>query len=611
MTGSTHPAEAALTRDPDLREDPIAFELAHVLAVPTGTSSKGFPFLEQGAYERFRDRVPHILAMGPRTLHALDRVQAVAKRHGLDVGNAAKVVRGCVLTAAITAPADLWLLRYVLGTLGKVGLTHRLLAGEAIDPSDAEVEREGRRVAADRRELLADLTFVLSRGLLEQDEAGRFLRPRDAHAQGALGAFLAPPNWRADVSRLWARAFAGVSLDGAEKKELTTLGRELPPAPVSQARGWVPSGDDIEVGARLLPVVLGLRAAGKHHLLGSGIELSPGSLAPADAEIGEAALAIVVAAGAAVPTSMPTAMPTAMPTGTGRRIGEKGAGPMGIIEAYHPYMARLDEILVQGRGASWVTRGANIAASQDANRESFTKANDALDAFCANTGFALKTFIEHAIGRGEATRQRYARPGGRELRYFGADLEDAAIDACLEEQRAGRLPAGMVFVRNADIGEPARLIEALRAAGADPHGAVMVVGNGFHEVRGQTDERMVDVLRGYADAGILLLFTEESALSVDDLLATAWNTYHAGFRYVHEKSGQGLRPAEAAPPSRFPMARSWHECTAAAGYVRAEQYSTRSRTIYPSAPPHGHNPSISATHFCVPRDIATRLGLAS
>jgi hypothetical protein len=123
MTGSTHPAEAALTRDPDLREDPIAFELAHVLAVPTGTSSKGFPFLEQGAYQRFRERVPHILAMGPRTLHALDRVVAVAKRHGLDVGNAAKVVRGCVLTAAITAPADLWLLRYVLGTLGKVGLT--------------------------------------------------------------------------------------------------------------------------------------------------------------------------------------------------------------------------------------------------------------------------------------------------------------------------------------------------------------------------------------------------------------------------------------------------------------------------------------------------------
>ena len=328
------------------------------------------------------------------------------------------------------------------------------------------------------------------------------------------------------------------------------------------------------------------------------------SLAPADPEVGEAALAILIATGAAVKDGE-----AAAPTATGRRIGEKGAGPMGIIEAYHPYMARLDDILVGDRGAAWVTRGANISASQDANRETFARSNEALDTFCADTGFALRVFIEHAIGRGEATRQRYLRPGGRELRYFGADLEDAAIDACLEEQRAGRLPAGMVFVRNADIGEPARLVESMRAAGADPHGAVMIVGNGFHEVRGQTDERMVEVLRGYADAGILLLFTEESALRIDDLLATAWNTYHAGFRYVHEKSGQGLRPAEPAPPSRFPLPRSWHECTSQAGYVRVEKYSSRSRTVYPTAPHHGYNPSISTNHFCVPRAIAEQLGL--
>ncbi|MBI1946024.1 MAG: hypothetical protein HYS27_10025 [Deltaproteobacteria bacterium] len=605
MSGHVHPAEAALTRDDVVRADPIAFELAHVLAEPTGTSSKGFPFLEPSAYARFRDRVPHILAMGPRALHALELVQAAARRHGLDVDAAAKVVKGCVLTAAITAPSDLWLLRYVLGTLAQVGLTHRALEGEALDPAATDVERDGRRIAANRRELLADLGFVLSRGLLEQDEAGRFVRPRDPHAQGALGAFTAPPSWPADVSRLWARAFAGVSLEAPERKELVALGRSCPSLPDTGPRSWLPTGDEIEAGAHLLPVVLGLRAAGKHTLLASGIEMVARSLSPADREVGEAALTILVATGVAVRDGE-----AAAPTACGRRIGDKGAGPMGIIEAYHPYLARLDTILIDGQGGSWVTRGANIAASQDANRESFTRANDALDAFCKDTGFTPRVFIEHAIGRGEATRQRYSRPGGRELRYFGADLEDAAIDACLEEQRAGRLPAGMVFVRNADIGEPARLIDAIRAAGADPQGAVMIVGNGFHEVRGQTDERMVEVLRGYADAGIILSFTEESALSIDDLLATAWNTYHAGFRYVHEKSGQGLRPAEAPPPSRFPLAKSWHECTALAGYLRAERYSSRSRTIYPTAPHHGHNPSISANHFCVPRAIAERLGLA-
>jgi len=137
----------------------------------------------------------------------------------------------------------------------------------------------------------------------------------------------------------------------------------------------------------------------------------------------------------------------------------------------------------------------------------------------------------------------------------------------------------------------------------------MVIGNGFHEVRNQSDERMVDIFRAYCDAGLLLLFTEENALRVDDLLTTAWNTYHAGFRYVHEKSGQGLRPAEPAPPSRFgrSLQKSWRECAETAGYVRVEKYSSRSRTVHPLAPVPRTNPSISANHFCVPKVILTTL----
>src|SRR5205085_1624010 len=96
-----------------------------------------------------------------------------------------------------------------------------------------------------------------------------------------------------------------------------------------------------------------------------------------------------------------------------------------------------------------VTRSENVGASQDANRATFEQANDALDAFARATGFSYRVFVEHAIGRGEATRQRYGR-SGEGLVYVGADLEDAAIDAALGEQRAGRLPASMIFVRHAD-----------------------------------------------------------------------------------------------------------------------------------------------------------------
>ncbi len=139
----------------------------------------------------------------------------------------------------------------------------------------------------------------------------------------------------------------------------------------------------------------------------------------------------------------------------------------------------------------------------------------------------------------------------------------------------------------------------------------MVVGNGFHEVRAQSDEEMVEVFRGYRAAGIVLVFTEESALSVDDLLQTAWNTYHAGFKYLHEKSGQGLRPAFARPPQQHgpSLPLSWNECATRAGYVRVHGVCKRSRTIYPYPPKRGVNPAIRVNHFFVPGAIAKELGL--
>jgi hypothetical protein len=78
----------------------------------------------------------------------------------------------------------------------------------------------------------------------------------------------------------------------------------------------------------------------------------------------------------------------------------------------------------------------------------------------------------------------------------------------------------------------------------------------------------------------------------DDLVETAWNTYHAGFRYVHERSGHGLRGATARPPLPLEGARpaSWTECAERAGYVRLERYCRRGRTVYPYPPPGGHNP---------------------
>ena len=98
-----------------------------------------------------------------------------------------------------------------------------------------------------------------------------------------------------------------------------------------------------------------------------------------------------------------------------------------------------------------------------------------------------------------------------------------------------------------------------------------------------------------------------------DILHTAWNTYHAGFKYVHERSGQGLRPADLAPTPEYgrPLRSSWSECATGAGYIRVNLFSSRSRKIYPTLPSHGHNPSISVNHFFIPRPLAEKFGLLS
>jgi hypothetical protein len=588
---------------PEIWRDPFARELAFVMTGPVEVSTAGYPYLHSPAWRRLRDWVPLLLGDGSRALHAarliLDTCEA-ALRDGDPqaapddverVRQAHKVVRQVVQTAAVTAPPQLWLLRYVLGALDDAGLSDRLLAGESI--------RADRCPPLLARELDVDLRFLLSRAYLVR--SGKRLR---------MAPFAAARDVFTNVRSLGeARSFDGFSAWKAAVQghavgcDRALLTPPLPPETPREPGRWQANARDIELGFRLVPLVLALRATDRIPALVQAKVLDAATLCPADAELGAAAVEVFHACGVVDAAAGLTPL--------GQRVLERGPGPFGILHAYQPYMCELAGIWQNGRGAIGVRRGDNVAASQDANRRTFEKAHNALDRFCQDTGFTYQVFIEHAVGRGEATRQRWQRSGEAVRVYIGADLEDPAIDAALEQKKQGKLPANMQFIRNADIGRPDAIIDGLASLGASTEGAVMMVGNGFHEVRDQTDESMARVFAAYERAGIVLIFTEESALSVDALLETAWNTYHAGFRYVHERSGQGLRPAVPGPPSpledRLPA--SWTECAHRAGYVRATKYCSRTRTIYPYTPSTGHNPSISENHFFVPGRIAERLGL--
>ena len=575
-------------------------------------SSAGYPYLQREAWERFRDRIPHLFQRGLAVYRTVEKLEKKIENGGLDeperdnISKACRVARQVLFTATITAPPDLWLMRHVLGYFDELGLTDRLLKGGAIYPGSCDIAHDGARVRLDADELQRDLHFLLARGLVEQyDNSFRIAgHPRVHTIFAKLGPI--PNAVPIPMTPVWRRLFDDGGIDDDDRRAISALGQGLETPDNDRQNHWIPTLREIRTGYRLLPVVLALRAEELNFELDRGDTISPTDWSDDEPELVLQAMRLLEASGWLERVGEDFRV-----TAIGARGFARGPGPFGIIETYNSYMKHGANLLLGNGDDVWVDRSKNVGASRDANRKTFQRANDNLDRFCEETGFEFSVFIEHAIGHGEATRQRYERSGDEEIDYVGADLEDAAIDAAEAEKKKGTLPPNMTFVRNADIGEPDVLLQALRERGVDSNGAVMMVGNGFHEIRNRDDDNMVGVFQTYHDAGILLLFTEANALLVDDLRATAWNTYHAGFTFVHEKSGQNLRPAERRGKPRLgeKLRASWNECARRAGYVRAHDYCRRSRTIYPYTPDDGHNPSISVNHFFVPRQIADELGL--
>ena len=568
--------------------------VVNILAGKTGLSSSGFPYISEHSFQQFLHHVPHLFRHGQELLtwlncvsRLVDHMRMFSNTEHLTFNQACKVLQNIVCSAAITAPSDLWLMRYILSSYQKLGINDDLLAGKK-----TSLNQLAKNHHLDPVQLKADVDFLYSRGGLNQAADGQISvgespQARDALGLGSLNSFGSV----ADIHGLLVQLASQVSVSSKEIENLTGLYQQEIPDAIAQRTSWFPSGQEIDLSWKVLPVILMIRSMGwaeklqvnddLHKFLNYSLHFT-----------------LPVLECASVTDSAHRL------THYGHRMITRGPGPFGIIYAYHGYLAQHKETLLGASGRKWVARKANVSASQDANRKTFQMANDALNQFCDRYSYSYSVFIEHAVGQGEACRQRLAMSGDTHLQYIGADLEDAAIDAAIECQKNGDLPANMKFVRNADIGCPEKLISELNRVGISPYGAVMMVGNGFHEIRQQTNEKMIDVFKQYSDAGLILLFTEESGLSDQDLLETAWNTYHAGFRYVHEISGQGLRPAWDREGGAV---YSWRKCASLGGYYLFDEFSTRTRRIYPHPKSNGYNPSISVNYFCVPRIIAASL----
>ena len=480
----------ALLGNPRFASDRVAVDLVLALTGETGQTPAGYPYLNAAGFARIRDHVPLLFSQGMRAYRLLDAVESEAYLVGASgperdsFNRALRVVRTMLRTACVTAPPDLWLLRYVLGAYKECGLIDRLLDGERIDPMKCRNESGG---TYPPKELVADLGLLLSRGYLYESQ-GEVFAARHPRAVSVLRGTTALTTDM--VTSVWRTLFGGGTIDQETADAYLEACWCCPNQAVDGHRGWLASLEEIEIGWRILPIVLALRVTGVGAAFIEQDQYDISSINPSHGSLVRAAFNVLAVAGAV--DRMEDGVYCATPLG--RRMFERGPGPFGIIEAYQPYMAALVPMLRSEMPRVWVERGANVAASQDANRKTFREANDALDRFCAQTGFHYSVFIEHALGRGEAVRQRVER-STIPLTYVGADLEDAAIASAKEAQSQGHLPSDMLFVSNADIGNPQTLLRALDAAGIQSQGAVMIVGNGFHEVRGRSDAEMIDVFR--------------------------------------------------------------------------------------------------------------------
>lgn len=573
--------------------------LMAIVTAETSTADSGYPIISRAGFRLFEDQVSHLFHEGQVVLDWLAQLKNLhpLPRWEGDGGGwpprdsilrAIKVLRTVILTASITAPTDLWLTRQILATHQRLGILEYLKDGATLVV--ANVAKEKNLVAA---QLDHDLQFLHARGYLDRTGDGYVLAKDEAGAVVANAAKLTQfaADWHID----WAAemiAYFGQGLDEARTARLEAWLEQRIQEP-SATPGWIANLKEIEIGYKLVPLVIALKASGLLENLKSPSPFPLPSMEGVKRELTPGMQRVLENAGL---------IRGGQVTELGAKVFADGSGPFGIIYAYNTYLNQHEALLNNSGERPWVQRGPNIVASRDANKATFQKAIQALGRFMQDESWSPEVMVEHALGLGVAIQTFVEKFGTEGYHFVGADYEEAALAGARREQAEGRLPEEMQFLQ-ADIGDPDRLVNFLKARGLPTTSAVMVVGAGFHEVRNKTDEQMIEVFRKYCEAGIILIFAETSDLTDEQLRDTGWQTYHAGFRWAHLTSGQNLRipwPMEGTSGCK-----SWLEIAEAAGYTILDDYSPKKRPIYPRSLVPENNPPLEVTFFAVPDNHPT------
>ncbi|NQT29601.1 MAG: class I SAM-dependent methyltransferase [Candidatus Saganbacteria bacterium] len=254
------------------------------------------------------------------------------------------------------------------------------------------------------------------------------------------------------------------------------------------------------------------------------------------------------------------------------RSGEyifKRAAAFGVPHSYTDYIYYMDQVLFSGTGALHVDRGPNVLGS-GANHGKYFKA---AESFIRRS--LAKGFCDIGCGSGDFLRS-YARKWLPGAKLFGFDLEKVSLDVARDLLDEGAI------IEQGNVKDPAKIARTIRDKGSDPNDLLYTVWFIFHEVLGQEDVNLVDLLSAYrenlgCDQGLVIC--EIFDIPAEILLRQPHHSVAAAYLFFHAISGQKViswqewqdaiaaSPFEIAEFHPFDMVGGWQKTPWAGVFV--------------------------------------------
>jgi hypothetical protein len=225
--------------------------LIDIILGETNVSSSGFPYISEKNFRIFLQNIPHLFIEGQLLLEWLNEVEKLFGKNGNEsVKRSIKVIRTIILTASVTSPSDLWLMKQIISTHKELGIIDWLLEGNVVDP---EEYAENNNLQLNQLE--HDLHFLYTRGYLIKADYGFVINNNPVVYHTLSNLLPVPSSLNINIIPIIIDYLKnGQSSSEVEMNSFFNI-HEID----GISSNWIASNLDIELGFRILPLVLGLR----------------------------------------------------------------------------------------------------------------------------------------------------------------------------------------------------------------------------------------------------------------------------------------------------------------------------------------------------------------